>query len=292
MRKIAKVLNNQTAENYIINTIVAFGFLILGAFLPNLQKLPDVNAASAFMIMAMVIAIGLTLTIFLRLRDEIQQTINDQSVGVEWCDNFDRTAELVDSAERSIIVATAIGTKRDNILRTESRSTYLDHITRKIREEPNIRYLRLMPTHEYEAIRERRLSIAECDSAAAQHLSEVAKALHSPDNGIVPTKVNVKIAPPVALLPSTIVIDDAYVCFAFPQKTARIINGQIETVIRDVIVITDHSGRIPGRVRDIIESVSHQGLEILADLEKYIGPSKDVPPLQETPPKNLGSTQM
>ncbi|WP_137180404.1 hypothetical protein [Roseomonas sp. AR75] len=268
-------MRSQTAEHYIINTIVAFGFLILGSLIPNLQNFADISWTSAVLITAMLVTLGLILTIFLRLRDDIQQSVTEQAVAVEWCDNFDRTAQLVDRAERSIVVATAIGAKRDNILKTESRSTYLDHITQKIREDANIRYLRLMPTHEYEALKDGRLTLAECDSAAAKHLAAVAHALHSPNNGVVPTKVNVKLTPPVALLPSTIVIDETHVCFAFPMKTSRAINGHIETTIRDVIVISDYSGKIPTRVRDIIESVSHQGIDILGELERYIGDVRD-----------------
>ncbi len=277
MKKIVRAIRSQTAENYIINTIVAFGCLILGALLPSLQKFSEISWASAVLITALVVGLGLTLTIFLKLRDDIETTIKEQTVAVEWCDNFDRTAQLVDRAERSIVVATAIGLRRDNIFRTNSRSKYLDHITQKIRENENIRYLRLMPTHDYDALREGKITIAECDNALAEHLASIAEALNPRNGSAIPTKVNVKITPPVALLPSTIVIDEAHVCFAFPLKISRPIEGQVETIVRDVIVISDYSGKIPGRVRDIIESVSHQGVDVLRDLEKYIGYANEKP---------------
>lgn len=256
-----------TSEDWLTNLIVAGLSLVVGWAASNIDKTSRVGIWEGAILLLLVVVVAIAIKMMLSLRQEV---VRDSNVSVEWCSNFDRTAQLVAEAEEKIVVATAMGTSRDNVLRTSSRNSYLKTIAKKIDRNPNLRYLRLMPSHDYESISDHSIKLSECDAAVADHVKEIAGILDGRNGGSrVATGVSIKLSRPVALLPSTIVIDDLHVCFALPQKLARPING-VESVVKDVIVISDRSGQIPRRMAAMIESVADRGLDITGTINTYI----------------------
>jgi len=253
-----------TSETWLTNIVVGLVSLLLGWTASNVSAEPKLAAWQAIVLLILVFIAVAAVGLMITLRQEI---VRDNTVTVEWCKDFDKTAELVAAAKHKIVVATSIGARRNRIPPGPSRSGYLDAITEKIRHNPDIRYLRLMPASEadYDRLLDKSLKLSECDTGAAEHLRAIEEVLSSQENGNTPaiaTGVSVKICKSIALLPSTVVIDEDHVCFALPRKLTRPIDG-VSSMIKDVLVISDKSGEIPRKMASIIDSVADEGHDIL-----------------------------
>lgn len=268
-----------TTEAWLQNATISGISTAVGLALGNLAPIKSVTILEAVMLVLIAFVIYGSIKLALEIREDmfelkgdIASIASEPAVTIDWYHDFKALSELVSTAERRILVATAIGTKSDNIARTPTRSTYMDRIAQKVRDNPRFAYTRVMPAHKLQDLMQGITTIDECDRAAADHLRAIAKILKEPDNvetGMRPLDTHIILSGPVALLPSTIVIDEKYVAFALPRMSV-LEDGRERIVIDDVIIITDHRGKIPRRMGDMIMSVASSGHEITSQLSKFV----------------------